>query len=196
MIMSLPNPTSPASSAGIAIRWIRVEGGVCHFGDRRRPIAVRTLEWTQSVLTPAQLGCGKDERPITGLAQPEAATLARAIGGRLPRSVEWEWAASGPSCRVYPWGDDGPCPKRANLRGGPGRTTTVGAYPDGATPDGLLDMAGNVWEWTRSGTLGNGYILRGASHDSPALYAKSTFLNAAPAELESDGIGFRVVREP
>ncbi|WDT53523.1 formylglycine-generating enzyme family protein [Streptomyces sp. G7(2002)] len=184
------------AGSGTTICWIRIVGGVCRFGDRKRPITVRTLEWTRTVLTPAQLDCGKDQRPITGLTQPEAAALAKALGGRLPRSVEWEWAAAGNTGRTYPWGDDPPCAHRANLRGGPGHATPVGAYPEGATPDGLLDMAGNVWEWTSSSTLGDGYVLRGASHGSPGLYAKSTFLNAAPAELASDGIGFRVVRQP
>ncbi|MFD4480390.1 formylglycine-generating enzyme family protein [Streptomyces sp. NPDC058471] len=193
--------TTSSVTAGIAtvtttVRWVRVEGGICRFGDQQRRVKVRTLEWTQTLLTWAQLDCGTDPRPVTGLAQHDVAALARAMGGRLPRSVEWEWAASGPVCRTYPWGDEEPTLDRANLRGGPGGPTPVGTYPDGATPDGLLDLAGNVWEWTSSPTLGNGFILRGASHDSPALYAKSTFLNAAPAELESDGIGFRVVREP
>ncbi|MFH8991455.1 formylglycine-generating enzyme family protein [Streptomyces sp. NPDC017940] len=194
--MTASSATAVTATVSTTVHWVRITGGVCRFGDQQRRIKVRTLEWTQTLLTWAQLDCGTDQRPVTGLAQPDAAALARAMGGRLPRSVEWEWAASGPACRTYPWGNEEPTPDRANLRGGPGRPTPVGAYPDGATPDGLLDMAGNVWEWTSSATLGNGFILRGASHDSPVLYAKSTFLNAAPAELESDGIGFRVVREP
>ncbi|MFI5822835.1 formylglycine-generating enzyme family protein [Streptomyces rishiriensis] len=194
--MSRYATTAVATLAGTTVSWERVEGGVCRFGDQQRRITVRTLEWTRTVLTGAQLGCGDDPLPVTGLAQPDAAALARALGGRLPRSVEWEWAASGPTCRTYPWGEEEPTPRLANLRGGPGLLTPVGAYPDGATPDGLLDMAGNVWEWTSSATLGNGFVIRGASYASPGLYAKSTFLNAAPAELESSGIGFRVVREP
>ncbi|MET8981652.1 formylglycine-generating enzyme family protein [Streptomyces sp. NPDC004539] len=188
-------PSDP-DPAGSVIRWVRVAGGVCRFGDRQRPITVRPLEWTRTLLTPAQLGDRTGLRPLTGLTQREAADLARKLGGRLPRSLEWEWAASGPNCRRYPWGDEDPTARRANLRGGPGCSTPVGAYPDGATPQGLLDMAGNVWEWTSSATLGDGFVLRGASHNSPALYARSTFLNAAPAELASAGIGFRVVREP
>lgn len=187
--------TSAVPSPGSEIRWLRVEGGTCLFGDRKRPIKVRTLEWTRTVLTPAQLGRGTGHRPMTGLSHGEAEELARELGGRLPRSLEWEWAASGTGCRRYPWGDEEPTAWRANLRGGPGRATPVGAYPRGATPEGLLDMAGNVWEWTSSATLGNGYVVRGASHNSPALYARSAFLNAAPEELRSPGIGFRVVRE-
>jgi formylglycine-generating enzyme required for sulfatase activity len=50
--------------------------------------------------------------------------------------------------REYPWGDKPePTPKHANYNGNEGATTPVGRYPDGATPEGLYDMAGNVWEW-------------------------------------------------
>lgn len=184
------------AAVGAVAGWIRVDGGLCRFGDAERPVRVRTLEWTRTVLTPAQLACGDDERPLTGLSQPSAAVLARALGGRLPRSVEWEWAAAGPARRRYPWGEAPPTAATANLRGGCGEAAPVGAYPAGATPKGLLEMAGNVWEWTSSPVLGGGFVLRGGSFNSPALYARTTFLNAAPAELESPGIGFRVVREP
>jgi len=71
---------------------------------------------------------------------------------RLPVEKEWEWAAGGEpdgSVREYPWpGDKGtPSPKLANFENNVGATTPVGRYPEGATPQGLLDMAGNVWEW-------------------------------------------------
>ena len=66
---------------------------------------------------------------------------------RLPNEQEWEWAASGGK-RKYPWGDKPePDKSRANLGNEVGHTTPVGSYPAGATPEGLMDMAGNVWEW-------------------------------------------------
>ncbi|MCG3154847.1 MAG: Hercynine oxygenase [bacterium] len=70
---------------------------------------------------------------------------------RLPAEEEWEWAASGGK-RKYPWGDPEPDETRANYDRKVGQTTPVGAYPAGATPEGLQDMAGNVWEW-----MGNKY---------------------------------------
>ncbi|WP_327167713.1 MULTISPECIES: formylglycine-generating enzyme family protein [Streptomyces] len=188
-------PTITPAPPGQDICWVPVPAGICLFGDRSRPIKVRALEWTRTPITPAQLGTGAGTAPMTGLSQPQAADIARALGGRLPRSVEWEYAAAGPGRRTYPWGEADPDARLANLRGGPGTTTSVGSHPGGATPEGLLDMAGNCWEWTSSSVLGGGFIVRGASHASPGLYAKCGFLNAAPSELGSPGIGFRVVRE-
>ena len=68
------------------------------------------------------------------------------MGFRLPTEEEWEWAASG-GTREYPWGDDEPNDMHANFGEKVGHTTPVGAYPTGATLEGLMDMAGNVWEW-------------------------------------------------
>ncbi|TLU83936.1 MAG: NACHT domain-containing protein [Chlorobium sp.] len=67
---------------------------------------------------------------------------------RLPTEKEWEYAAGGKESRLYPWGDKEPSPTLANYNQNEGSTTPTGRYPEGATPEGLHDMAGNVWEWT------------------------------------------------
>ncbi|WP_033819794.1 SUMF1/EgtB/PvdO family nonheme iron enzyme [Kitasatospora sp. MBT63] len=182
------------SSTTQPVVWVPVPGGTCLFGDRQRPVKVPDLVWTATLITLAQVGHGDAPLPQTGLVHAQAARLAADLGGRLPRSVEWEWAASGPERRLYPWGDEEPGAGRANLRGGPGGLTAVGTYPDGATPTGLFDMGGTCWEWTSSPTIGGGFVIRGGSYNSLPLYARCTFLNAAPAELGSPGIGMRVVR--
>jgi formylglycine-generating enzyme required for sulfatase activity len=91
---------------------------------------------------------------------------------RLPIEEEWEWAASGGK-RKYPWGEKEPDETRANYGEKVGHTTPVGAYPAGATPEGLMDMAGNVWEWCENlygvGALGPDVrALRGGSWDYTA----------------------------
>lgn len=66
---------------------------------------------------------------------------------RLPLEEEWEWAA-GEGKRKFPWGDNSPQKSHANFNGAVHGLTPVHSCVDGATPEGLMDMAGNVWEWT------------------------------------------------
>lgn len=95
-----------------------------------------------------------DEGPVTGINWNQAEAYCRFVGGRLPTEAEWEFAARGTDGREYPWGAEAPsdCDRAdwtsggASCRGvGP---SPVGSYPRGASPFGVLDMAGNVWEWT------------------------------------------------
>ncbi|WP_326550191.1 formylglycine-generating enzyme family protein [Micromonospora sp. NBC_01813] len=135
--------------------------------------------------------------PAASLTWGQAARAAAQLGGRLPTSQEWEWMA-GSGVRRYPWGDDEPGTGllRANVRGvGPDGPTPVAAYPHGATPAGIFDVAGNVWEWT-STVVPGGYVVRGGSYRALALYARCGYGNEVPASLASPGIGVRVVRRP
>ncbi len=183
------------------LEWIEVTGGVCAFGDDARPVPVPTLLWTR---TPIAYGHLPSEHPGVGprfplaeISHAEAADIASQLGGRLPRSAEWEWMAAGPDRRRWPWGNTPWQPAFANLRdSGHGTVTPVDTHPEGATPEGVFDVAGNVWEWTASTAMSDGVVIRGGSYAAPPLYAQCTFLNAAPAELRSRGIGLRVVREP
>lgn len=84
-----------------------------------------------------------------------AKKYATAVGKALPTEEQWLWAAFGGTDRELPWGA-GETAERMNM--GTKRPTPVGSYPGGRSPFGLLDMAGNVWEWLESGyAIGGGF---------------------------------------
>ena len=114
---------------------------------------------------------GLDQHPINCVDWNQATEYCKWTGGRLPSEAEWEYAARGNDSRNYPWGNEEPDATRLNACGDecawmgrehldeaweamyPGDdgwlvTALVGSYPKGASPFGVLDMAGNVWEWT------------------------------------------------
>ena len=119
---------------------------------------------------------------------------------RLPIEWEWEYAAAGKDKRQYPWPKEKgePNSKLLNYNGNVGATTSVGSYPDGATPEGLYDMAGNVWEWTDSlwDETGSYRVLRGGYWGSNAWRCRSAYRDYDTPGNRGAGVGFRLVFVP
>jgi formylglycine-generating enzyme required for sulfatase activity len=151
-------------------------------------------------------------RPVVEVNWYEAAAYCAWAEGRLPTEAEWECAARGGRAGVrYPWGNEKPDQFRANYgEGGPGQPTPVGMYPEGATPQGIHDLAGNVWEWTadwwgdyseadarnpKGPEKGLGRVIRGGSWAGGASGLRVSDRVRGVAEARGDYFGFRCVRE-
>lgn len=101
------------------------------------------------------------EQPVVGIAWDEATGYARWAGKQLPSEAQWEFAARGRANRKYPWGNLPPDTTRCNYRNYLGMPSIVTMHEDGSTPEGLFDLAGNVYEWTLDPYLPYGHIRNG-----------------------------------
>lgn len=128
-----------------------VDAGAC-----RPPARLDCCSDTQYVLWVTYFGDPKfDDYPVTYLDWYRARDYCAWRGARLATEAEWEKAARGTDGRTYPWGNDPPRPGLLNFAWSPSEfdqralpgTARVGSYPDGASPYGVLDMLGNVYEW-------------------------------------------------
>ncbi len=166
----------------------------------------RRHAWTGGVAPP-----GRGDHPVVlvshGDARAYAAWLSEVSGRRwrLPREAEWEKAARGAEGRRFPWGRAWRPTWLNSHDRGPFDTTPVGAFPAGASPYGLLDAAGQVFEWTATPMVGAAgaragdgerFIVKGGSwDDSGCGVCRPAARHGRPAALKHILIGFRLVVE-
>ncbi len=146
---------------------------------------------------------GRDLHPVVLVSRADAeayaAWLSRRTGmrWRLPREFEWEKAARGTDGRRFPWGDDFDAHRLNSADTGPFDTLPAGRFPTGASPYGLLDDAGQVFEWTATNADPKRALVKGGSWDDKGCgVCRPAARHARPIELKHVLIGFRLVRDP
>lgn len=153
---------------------------------------------------------GWEDKPVTWVSIEDARAYAKWAGKRLPHEWEWQYAAQGSDGRAYPWGNEVmpeavPVPDHGRTMRGP---DAVNAHPKGASPFGVMDMVGNVWQWTDEylDDHTRAAVLRGGSYYRPSgsmwyfpqaqrldLHAK--YLLMSPGKDRSGALGIRCVRD-
>jgi len=165
--------------------------GLVHPYERTRRYA-----WSKG-MPPA----GREDHPVVLVSRADAHAYAQwltrksGVRWRLPTELEWEKAARGGDGRIFPWGDEFDSTRLNSHDAGPFDTAPVGAYAAGASPYGVLDAAGQVYEWTASLAAPGRAIVKGGSWDDKGCgVCRPAARHARPVGLKHILIGFRLVR--
>ncbi len=148
-------------------------------------------------------------RPVVSVSWHEALAFCAWAEQTLPTEAQWEAAARGHAARRFPWGNSEPNQERLNFNFQIGHPTPPGIFPTGSTPDGICDLAGNVWEWcldhAKEPSQARGRtpepvaaavsrVSRGGSWIVRARYVRCAVRLRSPAVAQDDSLGFRLVR--
>jgi formylglycine-generating enzyme required for sulfatase activity len=134
------------------------------------------------------LRAGYENHPIIGVSWDQAQAYCSWAGRRLPSEAEWEKAARGTDGRMYPWGNRPPSDDLLNFNHHVDETTPAGSYPDGASPYGALDMAGNVWEWVQDGYSTTYYSISPAQNPISNSPVNRRVLRGGNWDSNADGV--------
>ena len=153
------------------------------------------------------------DHPVVHVSWKDAQAYCTWANRRLPTEAEWEMAARGIDGRTYPWGSKLPNNDLLNYNGAVGGSTEVDDYPAGASPYGVLDMAGNVWEWVAdwygedyystsrssnpSGPFSSDYkVRRGGSWVSSGVNVRTVTRDPQTPTVTTNLVGFRCALTP
>ena len=145
---------------------------------------------------------GRERHPVVLVSHTDAVAYAEWLsrrsgrGWRVPSEAQWEKAARGSDGRRFPWGDAYRADRLNSHDSGPFDTLPVGTFSNGASPFGILDGAGQVFEWTATpaGT-GRGIVKGGSWDDKGCGVCRPAARHSRPLRLKHILIGFRLVRE-
>ncbi len=217
----------------VELTFVQVRAGEFQYGELNWPVHLDEYWICKHPVTNAQFSAflkasrypypkkmveGKDEYPVVNVSWADAAEFcawaARVSGQplRLPSEAEWEKAARGTDGRTFPWGDQEPNSRLCNFNlAYQGATPVLRFSPQGDSPYGITDLAGNVWEWTadwysssylnqnpranpKGAYSGESRVLRGGSWHDEGWYIRSTYRSWDLPTVRNDSLGFRCAR--